>query len=62
MRIKMLVTHSYIPPAERRMSTKYLKDQEYTVKREWGEDMVNNLKVAREMAAPRRKADDGDAA
>lgn len=40
MRIKMMRTRNYTPPADRRQTTKYLEAQEYTVKREWGAAMV----------------------
>lgn len=51
MRIRMLTTHNFVPPEERRMAVKYLDGQEYTVKRAWGEAMVAE-KVAKEVKAP----------
>lgn len=51
MRIKMLKTHNFVPPEERRMAVKYLDGQEYTVKRAWGEAMVAE-KVAKEVKSP----------
>lgn len=53
MRIKMLKTHNFVPPEERRMAVKYLEGGEYTVKRAWGEAMVAE-KVAKEVKAPRK--------
>lgn len=40
MRIKMLNTRNFTPTEDRRITTKYLTGEEYTVKRTWGEAMV----------------------
>lgn len=42
MRIKMLKTRNFTMPEDRRVTTKYLADQEYTVKRNHGEAMVTD--------------------
>lgn len=42
MRIKMLRTRNFTMPEDRRVTTKYLADQEYTVKRNHGEAMVSD--------------------
>lgn len=55
MRVKMLKARSFIPPEERRISVKYLKDGEYTVKREWGEAMVKDGDAKEVKAPPRQK-------
>lgn len=40
MWIEMLRTHCYANPADRRVSTKYLQGERYSVKRDHGDDMV----------------------
>jgi hypothetical protein len=42
MRIKMLRTRNFTMPEDRRVTTKYLADQEYTVKRNHGAAMVTD--------------------
>lgn len=59
VRIKMLRTRNFTMPEDRRVTTKYLADQEYTVKRNHGEAMVE-AGDAKEVRAP-RKADKVDA-
>jgi hypothetical protein len=53
MRVKMLRTRNYTPPSDRRQTTKFLAGQEYTVKREWGDEMVRDGD-ADEVKAPRK--------
>ena len=55
MRIKMLRTRNFTMPEDRRLTTKYLVDQEYTVKRNHGAEMVTDGD-AKEVRPPRRPA------
>lgn len=59
MRVKMMKTRNWIPPEERRITVKYRARQEYTVKREWGDDMVA-AGDAFEVEAPARDPLDHD--
>lgn len=54
MRIKMLKTRNWTPPEDRRQTTKYLADTEYTVKRAWGEALVRD-RDAVEILEPRQR-------
>lgn len=61
MRVKMLRTRNYTPRAERRVTTKFLARQEYTVRREWGEEMVADGDAEEAAVPPRDPLDhDGD--
>lgn len=42
MRIKMLRTRNFTPAEERRITVKYVRNEEYTVKRQWGAAMVKD--------------------
>lgn len=42
MRLRFSRTRNFTPPEDRRITVKYRADQEYTVKREWGEAMVSD--------------------
>lgn len=59
MRVKMLKTRNFIHPEDKRLTTKYLADGEYTVKREHGAALVAEGD-AREIRAPRRDPLDHD--
>lgn len=59
MRIRMLRTRNYIPKDERRITVKHRAGQEYTIKREWGDDMVA-AGDAFEVEAPARDPLDHD--
>lgn len=61
MRIKMLKTRNFTPAEERRITVKYVRTQEYTVKREWGEAMVKDGD-AEEVDPPARELDEPDQA
>lgn len=56
MRILMLKTRNYTPPADRRLTVKYLEGQEYTVKRAWALDMIADGDAKR-APAPKRRPD-----
>lgn len=57
MRIRMKATHNFTPPEQRGITVKYLEGEEYTVKREWGAEMVKR-DVASEVPAPSRTKPD----
>lgn len=59
MRIKMLKTRSFTPPEERRITVKYIRNEEYTVKRDWGRAMIKDGD-AEEVKAPARDPLDHD--
>jgi hypothetical protein len=52
--VRMLQTHRYTLPEDRRVTIKYLEGNRYLVKRNACETM-KKLKVAREIRAPRRE-------
>lgn len=56
MRILMLKTRNYTPPADRRLTVKYLVGQEYTVKRDWAQDMIADGD-AKKAPPPKRSPD-----
>lgn len=53
MRILMLKTRNYTPPSDRRLTVKYLEGEEYTVRRDWGLEMIADGD-AKKAPAPRR--------
>lgn len=55
MRIRMIRTRNFTPPTDRRLTVKYLVDQEYSVKRAWGEEMVRDGD-AKKVTEPHRRA------
>ena len=58
MRILMKETHNFQPKNAGRITVKYLADQEYTVKREWGALMVRRGVATEIKPPPRTKAAD----
>ena len=53
MRILMLKTRNYTPPADRRVTVKFLAGEEHTVKRDWALEMIKDGDAKR-APAPRR--------
>lgn len=57
MRIRVLRDRWFVPPENHLVTVRYLKGQELTVKREWGDALVRN-KDAEEIDPPSRQAKD----
>lgn len=58
MRILMTETHRLTPKDGLGITVKYIGGEEYTVKREWGAELVRRS-VAKEVHAPRRQDANG---